>query len=151
LSGAIHQAWLPEVCHSTPSLARGAGFFSSRVSWKVFHLFRCGKRAHKAISLPALSNMSRSIIPVGRWKVETEPTDESQLAIRLSGRAFSDASSFDQQLHQVRLTTDQAQELISALNVALLELELRRTADLARIVDGEGAASDYDYKWQGGR
>jgi hypothetical protein len=40
--------------------------------------------------------------------------------------------------HEVQLTPDQAHELISGLNQALLELELQRTADLARGAEGAG-------------
>lgn len=79
--------------------------------------------------------MPRLLIPTGRWKVDAE-SDNEQAAIRLSGRAFSDASQLDQLIHSVLLTPDQAQALVSSLNLALLELELQRTADLARVAGG---------------
>ena len=79
--------------------------------------------------------MPRLLIPTGRWKVDAESANE-QAAIRLSGRAFSDASQLDQRIHSVLLTPDQAHELVSSLNLALLELELQRTADLARVAGG---------------
>lgn len=77
------------------------------------------------------------LIPVGRWKVRPESTNE-QTAIRLIGRALSGALTNDVSRHEVHLTPDQAQELISGLNLALLELELQRTADLARSAEGAG-------------
>jgi hypothetical protein len=36
------------------------------------------------------------------------------------------------------LTQDPAQELVSSLNMALLELELQRAAELARATEGAG-------------
>ena len=46
----------------------------------------------------------------------------------------------DVSLHEVQLTLDQAQQLISGLNLALLELELQRNAELARRAeDAKGA------------
>jgi hypothetical protein len=79
----------------------------------------------------------RLLIPVGRWKVDAESTNE-QATIRLSGRAFSDSWKMDNRVHGVVLTRDQAQELVSELNLALLNLEIRRTADLARSAEGAG-------------
>ena len=81
--------------------------------------------------------MPRLLIPVGRWKIDAESGNE-QATIRLSGRAFSDAWRTDNTVHSVALTPDQAQELVSELNLALLELELHRTADLARAAEGTG-------------
>ncbi|MFM0258165.1 hypothetical protein [Paraburkholderia sediminicola] len=77
------------------------------------------------------------LIPVGRWKVHAESTSE-QASIHLSGRALSGSLMNDVSLHEVQLTPDQAQELISGLNLALLELELQRTTDLARSAEGAG-------------
>lgn len=79
----------------------------------------------------------RLLIPVGRWKVDAQSTNE-QATIRLSGRAFSDSWKMDNRVHGVVLTRDQAQELVSELNLALLELELHRAADLARGAEGAG-------------
>lgn len=79
--------------------------------------------------------MPRLLIPTGRWKIDAESANE-QAAIRLSGQAFSDASQLDQRIHSVLLTPDQAHELVSSLNMALLELELQRAADLARVAGG---------------
>lgn len=84
--------------------------------------------------------MPRLLIPAGLWKVEAEPTNESQHAIRLSGQAFVDTSPYEECLHRVLLTPDQAHELVSALNSALRELELRHRADLERVVEGAGIA-----------
>jgi hypothetical protein len=81
--------------------------------------------------------MPRVLIPVGRWKVHAESTNE-QAAVRLTGRAFSDATNMEQSIQTVLLTRDQAHELVSELNMALLELELQRTADLARATEGAG-------------
>lgn len=81
--------------------------------------------------------MPQVLIPTGRWKVHAESTNE-QTAIRLIGRAFSGSLTNDVSLHEVQLTPDQAQELISGLNLALLELEQQRTADLARSAEGAG-------------
>jgi hypothetical protein len=81
--------------------------------------------------------MPRVLIPIGRWKVHAESMNE-QAAIRLTGRAFSDATNMEQSIQTVLLTRDQAQELVSELNMALLELELQRTADLARATEGAG-------------
>lgn len=88
--------------------------------------------------------MPRLLLPVGRWKVHAESTNE-QTAIRLTGRALSDAGNTGQSIQSVLLTRDQAQELVSELNMALLELELQRTADLARRAEGEGTARQWDY------
>jgi hypothetical protein len=79
----------------------------------------------------------RLLIPTGRWKVEPESANE-QSAISLSGRAFSDTWKLDQRVQTILLTPDQAHELVSALNHALLELELQRTANLARVAGGAG-------------
>jgi len=79
--------------------------------------------------------MPRVLIPSGRWKVHAESMNE-QAVIRLTGRAFSDATNMGQSMQTVLLTRDQAQELVSGLNMALLELELQRTADLARAAEG---------------
>ncbi|MFL9922601.1 hypothetical protein PQR75_46825 [Paraburkholderia fungorum] len=80
--------------------------------------------------------MPRWLIPVGRWKVRAEPTG-AKATIGVSGRALSDSSRQGAAYH-LALTPDQAQELISGLHLALLELELQRTADLARAVEGAG-------------
>jgi hypothetical protein len=79
----------------------------------------------------------RLLIPVGRWKIDAESANE-QATIRLSGRAFSDAWNTDNRVHSVALTPDQAQELVSELNLALLDLEMQRAADLARAAEGAG-------------
>jgi hypothetical protein len=55
----------------------------------------------------------------------------------LSGRALSDSSRQAVAYH-LALTPGQAQELISGLNPALLELELQRAADLAHVAEGAG-------------
>lgn len=81
--------------------------------------------------------MPRTLIPVGRWKIDADATNE-QATIRLSGRAFSDSWKVDNRVHGVVLTPDQAQELVTELNLALLDLEMQRTADLARAVEGAG-------------
>jgi hypothetical protein len=81
--------------------------------------------------------MPRLLIPVGRWKARAEFTCE-QASIHLSGRAFSGSLTNDVSMHEVQLTPDQAQDLVLALNAALLELELQRTADLARAAEGAG-------------
>jgi hypothetical protein len=81
--------------------------------------------------------MPHLLITTGRWKVDAESANE-QSTIRLSGRAFSGTWKLDQRVQTVLLTTDQAQELVSALNLALLELDLQRAADLARVVGGAG-------------
>jgi len=79
-------------------------------------------------------------VTIGRWKIHTESTNE-QAAIRLSGRAFSDSWKMDNRVHGVVLTPDQAQELVTELNLALLELEMQRTADLARAAEGAGTVA----------
>lgn len=81
--------------------------------------------------------MPRTLIPIGRWKVQAESTNE-QAAIRLTGRALPDARNMGQSIQTVLLTRDQAQDLVSELNMALLELELQRTANLARAAEGAG-------------
>jgi hypothetical protein len=81
--------------------------------------------------------MPRLLIPTGRWKVHAESTNE-QAAIRLTGRALSDARDMRQNIQTVLQTRDQAQDLVSELNMALLELELQRTANLARAAEGAG-------------
>jgi hypothetical protein len=81
--------------------------------------------------------MPRLLIPTGRWQVDAESAN-GQATIRLSGRAFSGARETDQPVQTVLMTPDQAHELVSALNLALLELELQRTADLARAAGGAG-------------
>jgi hypothetical protein len=81
--------------------------------------------------------MPRTLIPIGRWKVHAESTNE-QTAIRLIGRALSDPRNMGQSIQTVLLTRDQAQELVSWLNMALVELELQRTANLARAAEGAG-------------
>jgi hypothetical protein len=43
-----------------------------------------------------------------------------------------------QSIQTVLLTRDHAQDLVSELNIALLELELHRTANLARAAEGAG-------------
>ena len=81
--------------------------------------------------------MPRLLIPTGRWKVDAE-SDNEQSTIRLSGRAFLDTWKMDQPVQTVLLTANQAHELVCALNLALLELELQRTADLARTASAGG-------------
>ncbi len=80
--------------------------------------------------------MRRWLIPLGRWKVRAESTND-RATIHVSGRALSDSSQQGGQYH-LTVTPDQAQELISGLNLALFELELQRTADLARAAEGAG-------------
>ncbi|MEW9584286.1 hypothetical protein [Paraburkholderia sp. DGU8] len=65
------------------------------------------------------------------------PVNE-QSTIRLCGRAFPNVWRGEQQVETVLLTQDQAQELVSSLNMALLELEPQRAADLARAAEGAG-------------
>jgi hypothetical protein len=77
------------------------------------------------------------LIPAGRWKIDAESTTE-QASIRLSGRGFSDSLRMDNRVHIVVLTPDQAQELVSELNLVLRDLEMQRTADLARATEGAG-------------
>ena len=79
--------------------------------------------------------MPRLLIPVGRWKINAESTTK-RANIRLSGLAVSDAWKTDNKVHSVALTPDQAQELVSKLNLALLELELQRKANLAQASKG---------------
>ena len=81
--------------------------------------------------------MPQVLIPTGRWKVHAESTNE-QTAIRLIDRALSDVRTMGQSIQTVLPTRDQAQELVSELNMALLEQELQRTADLARAAEGAG-------------
>jgi hypothetical protein len=81
--------------------------------------------------------MPQTLIPVGRWKIDAESAND-QATIRLSGRAFSDTWKMDHSVQTVLLTPDQAHQLVSGLNMALLELELQRTADLARAAEGAG-------------
>ncbi|MDH6147177.1 MULTISPECIES: hypothetical protein [Paraburkholderia] len=76
------------------------------------------------------------LVPLGRWKVHAESTSE-QATIRLSGRALADSSTPARE-HGFVLTPAQAQELIAGLNLALLEVELQRTANLARAAEGAG-------------
>lgn len=80
--------------------------------------------------------MPRWLIPLGRWKVRAESTS-GQATIHVSGPALSESSQQCGTYH-LMVTPDQAHELISALNLALLELELQRTAYLARAVEGAG-------------
>ena len=54
-----------------------------------------------------------------------------QVAIRLSGRTSSDSAQLPGG-HAFVLTPDQAQELISGLNRALVEVEQHQAANLAR-------------------
>ena len=79
----------------------------------------------------------RLLIPTGRWQVDAESANE-QATIRLSGRAFSDTWKMNQRVQTVLLTPDQAHELVSSLNLALLELELQRTANLPRTAGSGG-------------
>lgn len=73
--------------------------------------------------------MPRLLIPVGRWKVNVEFSSNKQAPIRLSGRALSDTSQPASE-HGFLLTPDQAHELIIGLNMALLDVELQRAAEL---------------------
>jgi hypothetical protein len=57
---------------------------------------------------------------MGRWKVQAV---NGESAIRVCGRALSGASESSPEL-DFSLTPDQANELISRLNLALLELQL---------------------------
>ncbi|MEM5383476.1 hypothetical protein VSR68_07715 [Paraburkholderia phymatum] len=88
--------------------------------------------------------MQRLLIPTGRWNIQAEST-YGQSNIRLSGRAISDTQTREQQVQTILLTQDQAQELISTLNAALRELELQRSASLARAAEGEAVAVPWDY------
>jgi hypothetical protein len=88
--------------------------------------------------------MSRVLIPTGRWKVDADSASHRN-TIRLSGRAFSNEWKSEQKLQTILLTHDQAQELISTLNTALREMELQRSAKLARLTEGEGTAGGWDY------
>ncbi|MEW9586287.1 hypothetical protein [Paraburkholderia sp. DGU8] len=81
--------------------------------------------------------MPRILIPTGRWKVAVDSPND-QFTIRLCGRAFPNAWRVEQHVETVLLTRDQAQELVSSLNMALLEMELQRAADLARAAEGAG-------------
>ncbi|MEW9586289.1 hypothetical protein [Paraburkholderia sp. DGU8] len=47
----------------------------------------------------------------------------------------------EQYVEPVVLTQDQAPQLVSSLNMAFLELELQRTADLARAAEGAASPS----------
>ncbi|MEM5384121.1 hypothetical protein VSR68_11070 [Paraburkholderia phymatum] len=47
-------------------------------------------------------------------------------------------------MQTILLTQDQAQELIPTLNTALRELELQRSASLARATEGEGVVDGRD-------
>lgn len=80
--------------------------------------------------------MPRWLIPFGRWKVRAE-SPRGQAAIRISGQALSNHSQ-QTSAYQLALTPDQAQELVSELNLALVELELQRAADAARAAEGGG-------------
>lgn len=86
----------------------------------------------------------RVLIPTGRWKVHADSANDCN-TIRLSGRAFTDGWKSEPEVQAIVLTHDQAQELISALNTTLRELELQRTASLARAAEGEGVAEAWDY------
>lgn len=88
--------------------------------------------------------MQPLLIPTGRWKVQAESANE-QSNIRLSGRAYADATRLEQRIQTIVLTPDQAQQLISTLNTALRELELQRSASLARGAEGEGLADGWNY------
>jgi hypothetical protein len=88
--------------------------------------------------------MSNILIPTGRWKVNADSAND-QSAIRLSGRAFTDGGRTPQQLQTVVLTREQARELVAELYTALHELDLQRTASLARLADGEGASGQWKY------
>jgi hypothetical protein len=79
--------------------------------------------------------MPRLLIPVGRWKINTEFTAK-RANIRLSGLAVSDAWKTDNTVHSVALTLNQAQELVSKLNMTLLELERQRKDNVARASEG---------------
>ncbi len=80
--------------------------------------------------------LPRWLIPLGRWKVRAE-SPLGQATVRISGQALSNLSQ-DTAAYQLALTPDQAHELVSGLNLALVELELQRTADLARAAEGAG-------------
>jgi hypothetical protein len=86
--------------------------------------------------------MPRLLIPTGRWKVVPDSAN-GRSAIRLSGQALCDASQLelDRGLHNVLLTSDQAHELVSELNIALRGLELQRTAE------SRAMASECNYAW----
>jgi len=85
--------------------------------------------------------MPRLLIPTGRWKINADSANE-QSPIRLCGRAFPNVWRVEQQVETVLLTQDQAQELVSLLNITLLELELQRAAALARAAEGTGVDSE---------
>ncbi|MEW9586532.1 hypothetical protein [Paraburkholderia sp. DGU8] len=82
------------------------------------------------------SMLPQWLIPLGRWNVRSE-SPYGQGTIRISGQALSSLSQ-ETAAYQLTLTPDQAQELVSGLNLALVELELQRTADLARGAEGAG-------------
>lgn len=79
----------------------------------------------------------RILIPVGGWRVHAQATNE-QTAIRLTGRARRDATDTEQSIQTVFLTHDQAQELISELNRALVDLELHRIKELTHVAESAG-------------
>jgi hypothetical protein len=87
--------------------------------------------------------MPRLLIPTGRLKIDVEAANEHS-TIRLCGRAFPNVWRVEQRVETVLLTQDQAQELLSSLKLALLELELQREADLARAAEGAGVDSEYN-------
>jgi len=88
--------------------------------------------------------MFRVLIPTGRWKVDADSANDRN-TIRLSGRAFSDEWKLEQKLQTIYITPEQTRELVAGLTTALRELELQRSATLARSAVGEGTAGGWDY------
>ncbi|MBP0595370.1 hypothetical protein J8I87_38140 [Paraburkholderia sp. LEh10] len=92
--------------------------------------------------------MPEILIPTGRWKVAVDPAN-AQGTIRLSGRALSDGWNAEQKLQTIYITHEQARELIAGLHTALRELDLQRSASLARAVEGDGIVDGWDYSLSG--
>jgi hypothetical protein len=90
----------------------------------------CAENPDRTPAGPVESIMFPLLVPVGNWKVNVKSTF-GQAAIRLSGRATSDSAQLPNG-HAFVLTPDQAQELISGLNHALVEVEQHQAANHAR-------------------
>ncbi|MPW17861.1 hypothetical protein GCT13_13175 [Paraburkholderia sp. CNPSo 3157] len=131
----------PERCRTRLTGQPGwrSGSLRSRLS-AVFNMCSTWKRP----DVLGRNIVQRLLIPVGRWKVQAESANELA-KIRLSGRAISDTLKLEQQVHEILLTYDQAQELISTLNTALREMELQRSASMARASEGGGVADVWDH------
>jgi hypothetical protein len=80
--------------------------------------------------------MPRWLIPLGRWKVRAE-SPRGQATVRISGQALSNSSRQGAAYH-LTLTPDQAQQLISGLNLALLDSNCSGPPTLARAAEGAG-------------